>query len=217
MAPLVAPSILSANFTDIAGAVRLIASAGADWIHLDVMDGSFVPPITFGSQMVADIRAISKLPLDVHLMIDNPERHIESFCAAGADYLTVHAEASVHLHRILQTIRDHGVKPGVSIVPSTPVDHIVEILNEVELVLIMSVNPGYGGQKIIPSTLEKVERLVGIREEKSLSYRISIDGGVNRTTIDEVRKSGVDVIVAGSAFFNAEDSAAEVAILRGRR
>jgi ribulose-phosphate 3-epimerase len=215
MVPLLAPSILSANFTDIAGAVRLIESTGSDWIHLDIMDGSFVPPITFGSQMLADIRSITSLPLDVHLMIDRPERHVESFCAAGADYLTVHAEASVHLHRILQSIRDLGVKPGVSIVPSTPVDGISEILSEVDLVLVMSVNPGYGGQKIIPSTLAKVERLVRIREERSLSYKISIDGGVNRTTIEDVRKSGVDVIVAGSAFFNAEDSAAEVAILRG--
>lgn len=216
MAPLVAPSILSANFTDIAGAVRLIESAGADWIHLDVMDGSFVPPITFGSQMVRDIRSLTDLPLDAHLMVDNPEKHIESFAEAGANYITVHAEATVHLHRVLQSIRKLGVKPGVSIVPSTPVESLGEILHEVDLVLIMSVDPGYGGQKLIPSTLEKAARLVRQRNEKSLSYLVSIDGGVNRSTIESVRNSRVDVIVAGSAFFNAEDPAAEVDILRGQ-
>ncbi|WP_319561507.1 ribulose-phosphate 3-epimerase [Marispirochaeta sp.] len=216
MAPLIAPSVLSADFTDIAGAVRLIESSGADWVHLDVMDGSFVPPITFGSQMVRDIRAITDLPLDAHLMVDNPEKQIESFAAAGADYITVHAEATVHLHRILQSIRDLGVKPGVSIVPSTPVESLGEILHEVDLVLIMSVNPGYGGQKLIPSSLAKVERLVQLRKEKSLSYLVSIDGGVNRSTIESVQKSGVDVVVAGSAFFNSEDPAAEVSVLRGR-
>ena len=215
MSAMIAPSILAAKFTDIGAAVRLVEASGSDWIHLDVMDGSFVPPITFGTQMVADIRSITNMPLDVHLMIEHPERHIESFCAAGADYLTIHAEATIHLHRTLQTIRDRGVKAGVSIVPSTPVESISEIVSEVDLVLVMSVNPGYGGQKIIPSTLAKVEKLVEIRKERSLSFLISIDGGVNRSTIDDVRKSGVDIAVAGSAFFNADDPAAEVAILRG--
>ena len=167
--------------------VKTIENAGGDWVHLDVMDGSFVPPITFGSQMVADIDAITSLPLDVHLMIDAPEGHIESFASSGADYLTVHFEASVHLHRLLRNIRALGVKPGVSIVPSTPAEALSEVLGEIELLLVMSVNPGYGGQSLIPATLDKVRRLVRMREEGGHSFLISIDGGINRTTAASVR------------------------------
>lgn len=215
MAVRIAPSILSAPFTAIGEAVQTIEDSDGDWIHLDVMDGSFVPPITFGSQMVADINELTSLPLDVHLMIDAPERHIETFASSGADYLTVHYEVSVHLHRLLQNIRALGVKPGVSIVPSTPADSLSEVLGEIDLLLVMSVNPGYGGQSLIPATLDKVRRLVRMREEGGYNFLISIDGGINRDTAATVRASGVDVMVSGSAFFKAENPKEEVQFLRG--
>ncbi len=215
MERLIAPSILASDFSDIAGAIKLIETAGGDWVHLDVMDGSFVPPITFGSQMVQAIDTITDLPLDVHLMIERPENHIEDFAAAGADYLTVHAEATVHLHRLIQRISDLGVKPGVSIVPSTPVSALQEILGEVDLVLVMSVNPGYGGQKLIPGTLKKIEQLQELKQKHGYRYRISIDGGVNGDTVSEVRDAGAEVMVAGSAFFKADNPSQVVAELKG--
>lgn len=215
MQPLIAPSLLASDFSDIAGAVKKIERAGGDWVHLDVMDGSFVPPITFGSQMVKAVDSITDLPLDVHLMIDHPEKHVEDFVAAGADFLTVHAEASVHLHRLLQQIRSLGAKPGVSIVPSTPVPLLDEVLSEVDLVLVMSVNPGYGGQSLIPATLRKLEQLRERKETRGYDFKISIDGGVNSQTVSQVRASGAEVVVAGSAFFKAEDPAQVVAELKG--
>lgn len=215
MKPLIAPSILASDFSDIAGALRKIESAAGDWVHLDVMDGSFVPPITFGAQMVEAVDKKTDLPLDVHLMIDRPENHIEAFSAAGADYLTVHAEATVHLHRLLQHIRDLGVKPGVSIVPSTPVHVLDEVLAEVDLILVMSVNPGYGGQKLIPSALDKVRRLKESKQRHGYRYLISIDGGVNSETVADVRNAGAEVMVAGSAFFKADNPARVVAELKG--
>ncbi len=215
MIPKIAPSILAADFTNIKKAVEDIEASGAEWIHLDVMDGSFVPPITFGSQMVHAIRKITKLPLDVHLMINDPDKHVDAFAEAGSDYITVHAEATVHLHRELQRIRSLGIKSGLSIVPSTPVESIIEVLPEVDLVLVMSVNPGYGGQKLIPACVEKVRKLASLREEHGYTYEISIDGGVNRATVSEIRKAGADVLVAGSAFFNAADKTEEVNALKG--
>ncbi len=215
MTPKIAPSILAADFTNIQKAVTDIESSGAEWIHLDVMDGSFVPPITFGSQMVSAIRKITKLPLDVHLMINDPDKHVDAFAEAGSDFITVHAEASVHLHRELQRIRSLGIKAGLSIVPSTPVSTILEVLSEVDLILVMSVNPGYGGQKLIPACVEKVRRLSQLKQEHGFTYEISIDGGVNRQTVAEIREAGADVLVAGSAFFNAENKSAEVSALKG--
>ncbi len=211
----VAPSILSANFGELAEGVRLAESMGGDFVHIDVMDGCFVPPITFGSKAVTDLRPVSRLPFDVHLMICAPENHVESFCAAGANYLTVHLEATTHLHRVLSLIAGRGVKPGVALVPSTPVEAVVEVLPVVALVLVMTVNPGFGGQEIIPRCLHKVSQLRRIREEEGLDFLIEVDGGIHRETAADAIRAGADVLVAGSALFGASSPAAEVALLRG--
>jgi ribulose-phosphate 3-epimerase len=212
---LSAPSVLSANFSNMADAIRMIEDCDGDWIHLDVMDGSFVPVLTFGSKFVSDIRPLTDKIFDVHLMVNSPGKHIESFAKAGADYITIHYEAEVHINRSLQLIKDSGCKCGISIVPSTPVSVLENILPFVDLVLIMSVNPGYGGQVLIEDTLKKVEKLVDIRDERGLEYLISIDGGVNRGTSSKVIASGVDVFVAGSAFFGTENPKEELEIIKG--
>lgn len=209
-----APSVLASDFADIAGGLRLIEEAGAEWVHLDVMDGSFVPEITFGAQMVKAVRGKTKLPLDVHLMIEKPENHIGSFLAAGSDMITFHAEAVVHAHRVIQMIKDGGAAAGISIVPSTPVSWISELLPFLDLVLIMTVNPGYGGQSLIPECLSKVRFLDETRTEKGYNFEISVDGGVNRSTIKQCIEAGIDVFVAGSAFFGAEDPVAEAEFLK---
>lgn len=208
--PHVAPSLLSADFTDIRSALSVIESSGADWIHMDVMDGRFVPPITFGDKMVADLRARTGLVLDVHLMTVEPERLVPAFIKAGADFLTFHAEACVHAHRLVQQIRESGARPGISIVPSTPVAFIEELLPEVDLVLVMTVNPGYGGQTLIPAALAKAQRLRALRDERKLQYLVAIDGGVNRSTMPDIAQARPDVLVMGSAFFGAADPRAEV-------
>ena len=219
--PFVAPSLLSADFSDMRSGVSRIAEAGADWIHLDVMDGRFVPNLTFGAKMAADIRPLTKLPLDVHLMTVEPERLAPAFIEAGADLVTFHAEACVHAHRLVQTIRSAGARPGISIVPSTPLSAIEEMLAFVDLVLVMTVNPGFGGQSLIASCLEKAARLAKIREERGLDFLISVDGGVNRSTLASVAAAKVDVVVMGSAFFSSKDPSAEVSAARealaGRR
>ncbi len=194
--------------------LSLIADAGADWVHLDVMDGRFVPSITFGHKMAADLRPHTKLPLDVHLMTVEPERLVGPFIEAGADWITFHIEACVHAHRLVQSLRAAGVRPGISIVPSTPVSAVEELLPDLDLVLVMTVNPGFGGQSLIPSCLEKVRRLVEFRERHRLGYLISVDGGVNRETMGAVASAGPDVLVMGSAFFSSKRPAAEVEAAR---
>ena len=208
--PLIAPSILSADFAEIAAGLDSIQRSGADWIHLDVMDGHFVPPITFGSKMVSDVRARSDLPLDVHLMISDPERLVPEFASAGADMITFHSEACIHAHRAIETIREWGKKAGISIVPSTPVGAIVELLPFVDLVLIMTVNPGYGGQKLLPFCLDKITQLKQLRASMNLNFLISADGGIGLPTMEEVAAAGPEVLVIGSAFFGAEDRGAVV-------
>jgi ribulose-phosphate 3-epimerase len=179
------------------------------------MDGVFVPELTFGAKMVADLRPLSRTIFDVHLMTVCPEKLIDSFAKAGADYITFHHEAVLHTHKIITSIKDLGKKAGISIIPSTPVAAIEECLPFVDLVLVMTVNPGYGGQKLIVQCLEKIKRLVRLREEKGYSFMTSVDGGVNPDTVSQVRDSGVDVLVTGEAFFKAADKAAMAGLLKG--
>ena len=200
---IIAPSVLSADFSDIRTALEDIRLSGTNWVHLDVMDGVFVPNITFGPKFISDIRPCSDLFFDTHLMIEEPVRFIEQFAKAGSDCITVHTEACEDIRETLELIKSFGVECGLSIRPSTPVSEIEPYLDMVDLVLIMSVNPGFGGQELIPETLNKVKRLVEIRGDRD--YFISIDGGVNSSTITDVFSSGVDVAVAGSAFFSSKD------------
>lgn len=210
----IAPSILSADFAKLGDEIQAVAAAGADWIHVDVMDGHFVPNITIGPLVVEAIRPVTDLPLDVHLMIENVDRYIPDFAAAGADIIAVQTEACIHLHRSLQLIRQHNCKAGVVLNPATPIDGLEWVLADIDLVVLMSVNPGFGGQKFIPATLEKIARLRKMIDDRGLSIEIEVDGGVNSKTIASVAGAGADVFVAGSAIFGSPDYAATIAEFR---
>ena len=200
-----APSMLSADFGYLERDLRAVAEAGADYLHVDVMDGNFVPNISFGPPVIRVVRKIiPELTMDVHLMVEEPGRYIQDYAACGADILTVHAEATKHIHSTLQQIAAAGIRAGVAINPGTPVSDILPVLSMADQVLVMSVNPGYGGQSLIPETLEKVTELVQIRKRMGLSFTIEIDGGVKLSNLDKVLKAGTDVIVAGSAIFGGD-------------
>jgi ribulose-phosphate 3-epimerase len=213
--PLIAPSILSADFGRLAEEVKAIEKAGADWVHVDVMDGRFVPNITLGPVVCQAVKRATALPLDVHLMIVEPERYIEDFVKAGAAVITVHAETCPHLHRTLQQIRQAGAKPSVVLNPSTPLSAIEEVLSDVEMVLLMSVNPGFGGQSFIPQTMDKIRRLRAMISGRGLNVDIEIDGGVNASNAKAIIEAGATVLVAGSAVFGAKDYRAAISALRG--
>jgi len=213
---LIAPSVLSADFAILGEEVKAVTAAGADWLHLDVMDGAFVPNITFGPPVIKALRPVSRLPFDVHLMIEQPERYIEDFAAAGADLICVHAEACVHLHRTLQIIRQAGCAPAVALNPATPLEAVEYVLEDLEMVLLMSVNPGFGGQEFIPGVVPKIRRLREMITERGLPVKIQVDGGLSAATVGEVAQAGCDVFVAGTAVFGAPDYAAAITALRRR-
>lgn len=211
---LIAPSILSADFARLGEEIRAVEAAGADWIHVDVMDGRFVPNITFGPVMVEAARRITRLPLDVHLMIEDPDRYIPEFARAGASTIAVHVETCPHLHRTLSLIRDSGAQPGIVLNPATPVGALEWIIADVDLVLVMSVNPGFGGQAFIPASLDKLRAVRRLIASKGLRTLIEVDGGVSVKTIAAIASAGADVFVAGSAIFGGGDYRAAIRSLR---
>ncbi|NUM87870.1 MAG: ribulose-phosphate 3-epimerase [Bdellovibrionales bacterium] len=213
--PLIAPSILSADFARLGEEVRAVAAAGADWIHVDVMDGHFVPNLTIGPLVVAALKKLDPPPLDVHLMIEKPERYVSDFIKAGAASVSVHQETCPHLHRVLQQIKDLGAKAGAVLNPATPLSSIEHVLGDTDFVLLMSVNPGFGGQKFIPEVLRKCEQLASRRKERGLSFLIEVDGGVNESTAGPLKRAGADILVAGNAVFGSKDYATAIRGIRG--
>lgn len=211
----IAPSILSADFSKLGNEILEVEKGGADFIHVDVMDGHFVPNITIGPLIVEAIRPITKLPLDVHLMIENPDQYIEAFAKAGADYITVHVEACRHLHRTVQHIKSFGVRAGVVLNPATPVDSIQHIIRDLDMVLLMSVNPGFGGQKFISEVLPKIREVKEMAIQKGVNIEIEIDGGVNPETAKLCMEEGATVLVAGSAIYNESDYSKAISLIRG--
>lgn len=211
---IIAPSILSADFSNLETEIKLVIAAGAGFVHVDVMDGHFVPNLTIGMPVVKAIKPKSSIPLDVHLMIDNPEIFIEQFIIAGSDYLTIHVESTKNVEASLRMIRDLGAKPGITARPGTALEQLKPFLHLVDLVLVMTVEPGFGGQKFMESQLEKVKELKSIREEKKLNYLIEVDGGINPDTAKLCWEAGADVLVAGSAIFSTNDYKSNIEALK---
>lgn len=215
MSPIVAPSILSADFADLKNVIKVVEKAQADWVHVDVMDGAFVPNITVGPVVIKSIRKYTNLPLDVHLMIEKPERYLDDFASAGANILTVHPEACYHLHRTLTAIKALGIKAGVALNPATPLESVEHILDQVDLILIMTVNPGFGGQQFIHSMLKKIEKTRQIVKESGYKIHVEVDGGINLETAQLVCKAGANVLVAGNSIFNSDKPELRIKELKG--
>lgn len=209
----VAPSILSADFSKLGADVQEICEFGADYIHVDVMDGAFVPNISFGAGVMKSLNSIATIPYDVHLMIEDPDRYIEDFVTPNTEFITVHQEACRHLDRTIQHIHSTGVKAGVALNPATPIVMVEDVLDKVDMILIMSVNPGFGGQKFIPRALDKIRRLNEIRKANGYDFVIEVDGGVNLQNCEELKSVGTDILVAGSAVFKAEERKKAIAVL----
>ena len=211
---LIAPSILSADFSRLGDEIAAVEAAGADWLHVDVMDGHFVPNLTIGAGLVASIRKTTKLPFDVHLMIENPERYIDDFVKAGSDWITVHAEATVHLNRTVAMIRERGLKAGVSINPATPLCLVEPILPDIDLLLVMTVNPGFGGQKFIAGSLSRIRKAKEMIRAAAPEVLLEVDGGVTLKNVRSIADAGADVIVAGSAIFGSGDYRATIGAMK---